>query len=74
MPPSRLSDPIVLAGLPKAAERATLTARMARLRGGAAPTGALPAFPFYPFAHLPVLRTDAYGARCQWCLNYPMVN
>lgn len=74
MPPSRQPDPIRRAMLAKPTDRAALTPRMSRLRGGAPATEGAAPVPFYPFAHLPVLRTESYGQRCVWRLNYPSRN
>jgi len=74
MPTSRQTESTGRIPVSRPAKRAALTHRKPRLRGGAGVPGGLPAFPFYPFAHLPLLRTAPYGQRCLWRLNYPLVN
>jgi hypothetical protein len=74
MPSSRQPDPIRPAAPARPTERAALTPRMSRLRGGAPASEGAAIVPFYPFAHLPLLRTESYGQRCLWRLNYPSRN
>ena len=74
MPTTREHDAIRRAAASSPSQRGTLTRRMARLRGGAPCAAATQTVPFYPFAHLPLLRTDSYGQRCLRRLNYPSRN
>jgi hypothetical protein len=74
MPPSRPRSSARRATLDLPAARDVLTRSPPRRDGRSRGDGATRAFPFYPFAHSPLLRTSSYGQRCVWRLSYPSLN